>query len=60
MHLTFAVTGFAENLNQHSAAIAHKLDSEFEDWEFFADEVDKRVCAHIVVIDAWVVNVLIH
>ena len=43
MRLTFAVAGFAENLNQHSAAINRKLDSEFEDWEFFADDVDKRV-----------------
>jgi hypothetical protein len=41
--MTFAVAGFAENLNQHSAAINSKLDSEFEDWEFFADDVDKRV-----------------
>ena len=43
MRLTFAVAGFAENLNQHSAAVNRKLDSEFEDWEFFADDVDKRV-----------------
>jgi len=43
VRLIFAVAGFAENLNQHSAAINRKLDSEFEDWEFFADDVDKRV-----------------
>jgi hypothetical protein len=30
VRLTFAVAGFAENLNQHSAAINRKLDSEFE------------------------------
>jgi hypothetical protein len=48
--LTFVAAGFAEHLNQHSAAINHKLDSEFEDWDFFADDFDNRVrCAHSLV-----------
>ena len=43
LSLTFEFTGFAENLNQHSEQINQKLEQEFEDWDFFADDFDNRV-----------------
>ena len=33
----------AECLNQHAEAIKLKLDTDFEDWDFFADDFDNRV-----------------
>jgi hypothetical protein len=41
--LIFAPSAAAEYLNQHSEAIKLKLDNDFEDWDFFADDFDNRV-----------------
>jgi hypothetical protein len=41
--LIFVPSAAAEYLNQHSEAIKLKLDNDFEDWDFFADDFDNRV-----------------
>lgn len=41
--LTVCWTAAAECLNGHSQAVKLKLDNDFEDWDFFADDFDKRV-----------------
>jgi hypothetical protein len=55
LSLTFEFTGFAENLNQHSEQINQKLEQEFEDWDFFANDFDNRV-RHVYCPFAFVYN----
>ena len=43
MALTVCETAAAECLNSHSQAVKLTLDNDFEDWDFFADDFDKRV-----------------